>query len=148
MKVSANFQIKELVHPEFIADHGEAKMVRVIKRYAPYMLLGLEQLKSFVGGDSIIVNDYVFGGHYINSGLRHPLYPLKNSSLLSAHYYMKATDCKFKNRNIAELQESILENPHLHPYIERMENARYTKTWLHVQWGYRIPNNSIQIFKP
>lgn len=112
------------------------------------MLLGVEQLKTVVDGESITVNDYKWGGDFINSGVRHAQFPLKNSSLLSAHYFMQALDCKFKNRNIVELQQSIIENPYHHRYITRMEDARSTPTWLHVQFGYRLPNHSIEIFKP
>lgn len=146
MKATKNFDIKELVHPAFISEHGEAKMVRVLKEYAPLMLLGLEQLKDFIGGGSIVINDYKWGGNYNSSGLRHHSEPVGAS--MSAHYFMLATDCKFKDRTVRDVQLSILENPHLHPYIVRMEDYKSTPSWLHVQWGYRMPGKDIRIFKP
>jgi hypothetical protein len=146
MKVSKSFAISELVHPAYIKLYGEAKMCRVVQEYAPFMLLGLEQLKEFIGGDSIIINDYKWGGNFESSGLRHHSDPV--GAELSAHYFMLATDCKFKGRSVADVQHAILDNPELHPYIVRMEDCVSTPSWLHVQWNYRPPNQSIRIFKP
>ena len=80
------------------------------------------------------------------TGLRHHDDPV--GAGLSAHYFMCATDCKIKGRNLEGLQNQILDNPHLHPYIVRMENAAVTKSWLHIQWGYRLPNEQIEVFRP
>ena len=146
MKASKSFDIKELVHPAYIDQHGEEKMVRVVKEYAPFMLLGLEQLKDFIGGGSVVINDYKWGGNKDSSGLRHHSEPV--GAELSAHYFMQATDCKFKDRSVADIQHAILDNPELNPYIARMEDCTATPSWLHVQWGYRLPNDSIRLFKP
>jgi hypothetical protein len=146
MKATKNFDIKELVHPSYIEKYGADKMCFVLKEYAPFMLLGLEQLKDFIGGDSVTINTYKWGGNYVNSGLRSYDEPV--GAELSAHYFMQATDCKFKDRTIHDVQLSILENPHLHPYIVRMEDYKSTPSWLHVQWGYRMPDTDIRIFKP
>lgn len=145
MKVTDHFHIEELVHPQYIADHGGNKMVRVMHRYAQPMLVGLERLREYTDA-SVIVNDYKFGGSYINSGLRHRAAPF--GAELSAHYFMMATDSKHKGRSIKDLQESILMDAHQHPNIVRMEDYRDTPTWLHVQWGCRNPNQSIEIFRP
>jgi hypothetical protein len=109
------------------------------------MLIGIERLREFVD-ESIIVNDYKFGGSFINSGVRHPDFPF--GSRLSAHYFMLATDNKVKGRSIKDLQEDILLNQHSHPNIVRMEDYRDTPTWLHCQYGYRQPSESIEIFRP
>jgi len=145
MKVTDHFDIKELVHPAFISEHGEAKMIRVMRNYAQPMLVGIERLREFVD-ESIIVNDYKFGGAFINSGVRHPSVPY--GSRLSAHYFMLATDNKIKGRSIKDIQEMILMNAHSHPNIVRMEDHRDTPTWLHVQWGCRNPNDQIEVFRP
>ncbi len=145
MKASTHFDIKELVHPLFIEDHGEEKMVRVMKEYAPWLLVGLENLKDFISGDSIIINDYKWGGHYKSSGLRHHDDPV--GAEMSGHYYFRSMDCKVK-RNVKELQLDILDNQRLHPYILRMEDARHTPTWLHIDFGYRLPNHKIRVFSP
>jgi len=143
---TTNFHVKELVHPLFIEQHGEGKMIKVLNNYAPFLLLGIEQLKTFIGGNSITINDYKWGGNFESSGLRHHAAPV--GAGLSAHYFMCATDCKFKHWNIADLQQQILENAASHPYIVRMEDARSTPTWLHIQWGYRLPGKTINVFKP
>lgn len=145
MKVSKRFDIRELVHPEFIIEHGEEKMIRVFKRYAPDTLKGLEMLREWVD-ESITINDYKWGGAYINSGLRHPMYEF--GSGLSAHRFFLAMDCKFENKSIKDVQEDILDNQDKHPYIVRMEDYHKTPTWLHVQFGLREKNKQIEIFLP
>ena len=57
MKVNKYFDIRELVHPEYIIEYGEAKMVKVFQNYAPDTLKGLDTLREWVD-ESIIVNDY------------------------------------------------------------------------------------------
>jgi len=145
MKVTEHFDISELVHPEYINEHGAEKMVQVLRRYAYPMLTGIERLREFVD-EPIIVNDYKFGGSFINSGVRHPDFPF--GSRLSAHYYMLADDCKIKGRDVRSIQEDIMMSQHLHPNIVRMEDYRDTPTWLHVQWGCRQPNEQIKVFRP
>ena len=150
MKITKNFSIKELVHPSFIEEYGEAKMVRVVKRYAPLMLLGLEQLKTFLFNATVTINDYEWNDNnpYINSGVRSHRQPLPGSSLLSAHYFMQATDCKFGGYTVQDVYKEILDNQDEHPYIVRMEHIDSTPTWLHIQWGYRLPGQDIIVFKP
>jgi hypothetical protein len=145
MKITKHFAIEEIVHPEYIEDHGRVKMVNVFKRYAPLTLEGLETLREWVD-ESIIINDYKYGGSFINSGLRHPNFPL--GSPLSAHYFMLAMDCKFKNRSVKDVQQDILNNQDAHPLITRMEDYRDTPTWLHVQFGLRPKNETIKVFRP
>jgi len=145
MKVTAHFDIKEIVHPEFIIEHGEEKMIKLFKSYAPNTLIGLETLREWVD-EPITINDYKYGGGFINSGLRHPSDHL--GSELSAHRFFLAMDCKFKGRTIKDIQEDILMNAHMHPNIVRMEDYRDTPTWLHCQFSMREPNQQINIFRP
>ena len=145
MKVTDHFDIRELVHPEFIIEYGEAKMVKVFKSYAPDTLKGIETLREWVD-ESIIINDYKWGGSFINSGLRHPSDHL--GSELSGHRFFLCMDCKFDTKTVKEVQESILDNPANHPNIVRMENYRDTPTWLHVQFGRREPNQQMTVFRP
>ena len=147
MKVSPHFHIEELVHPEYINEHGAAKMIRVFQRYAPDTLEGLETLREWLDAP-LSINTYKFGGGFINSGLRHPIYPLPGASPLSAHYFMLAMDCKIKGRAIKDVQEDILMNQHIHPLISRMEDYRDTPSWLHLQFGRRKKNEQINVFRP
>ncbi|MDA3854265.1 MAG: hypothetical protein PF444_08510 [Bacteroidales bacterium] len=161
MKVSKNFSIFELVHPLYIEEHGQNKMVKVLQNLAAPMLQAIEDMKTFVSGETITVNNYMWdadyksGGWeaikdrkdlYVSSGLRHFKDPV--GAGMSAHYYMQAVDLKFRDRDIQELQQSILETPYLHPCIVRMEDPHYTRSWLHIQTQYRKPNELINVFKP
>jgi hypothetical protein len=145
MKITDNFHIEELVHPEYIIEHGAAKMAKVFKRYAPDTLEGLDTLREWLD-EPITINDYKWAGSFINSGLRHPSDHL--GSELSAHRFFLAMDCKFKGRTIKDAQEDILMNQDAHPLIARMEDYRDTPTWLHVQFGRRKPNQTIEVFRP
>jgi len=148
MKITDHFHVEELVHPEYIEQYGREKMIKVMRDYgyATPMLEGIEQLRSFLGDESIIINDWKFGGGRVDSGLRWRGISL--GSPLSGHMWMLSTDSKHKDRNIKDIQEDILNSQTLHPHIVRMEDYRDTPTWLHIQWGYRPKNKSIQIFRP
>ena len=147
MKITKHFHIEELVHPEYIERYGAKKMIKVMRDYgyATPMLDGLERLREFFD-ESIIVNDYKFGGSFVDSGLRFRGESIGGS--LSAHMWMLATDCKIKGKSIKDAQEDILMNAHSHPNIVRMEDYRDTPSWLHCQYGYRKPNEQIKIFRP
>ena len=147
MKITEHFHIEELVAPQYIEKYGAAKMIKVMRDYgyATPMLDGLERLREFLD-EPIIINDYKFGGSFLDSGLRYRGESI--GSDLSAHMFMLATDCKIKGRNIKDVQEDILMSSHLHPNIIRMEDYRDTPSWAHIQWGYRKPNDQIQIFRP
>jgi len=145
MKITEHFHVEELVHPEYIIEYGAEKMARVFKRYAPDTLEGLETLREWVD-ESVTINDYKWGGPFINSGLRHPSDHL--GSELSAHRFFLAMDCKFKERTIKDVQDDILGNQDKHPLISRMEDYRDTPSWCHIQFGRRSPNQTIKVFRP
>ena len=145
MKANKHFDIRELVHPEFIIEYGEAKMVKVFKSYAPDTLKGLDTLREWFD-EPIIINDYKFGGAFVNSGLRHPSDHL--GSELSGHRFFLCMDCKFKGRAIKDVQEDILMNANKHPNITRMEDYRDTPSWAHIQFGWRAPDQQINVFRP
>ena len=135
------------MHPKYIAKYGAEKMIKVMRDYgyATPMLDGLERLREFLD-EPIIINDYKFGGSFVDSGLRY-----RDESLgsdLSAHMWMLATDCKIKGRDIRSIQEDIMLSSHLHQNIMRMEDYRDTPTWCHIQWGHRKPNEAIKVFRP
>ncbi len=143
MKASDNFTVKELVDPETVNILGD----RAINAIHPFRLITLEQLRKFViekTGDGITINDYEWGGQFQYSGTRPFTY--KKGAKFSTHRYMNTDDCKFKGITPIEVQQHIMDNQDLYPYIVRMENAEITKTWLHIENGYR--NGSIIIFNP
>ena len=147
MKITENFHVEELVHPKYIEMYGAAKMIRVMRDYgyATPMLEGIERLREFIDA-SIVINDYKWGGGFVDSGLRWR--GVSVGSDMSGHMWMLCTDNKIKGRSIQDTQEDILMNQHSHPNIVRMEDHRDTLTWLHVQWGCRPRNKSIEVFRP
>ena len=142
MQLSTHFALEELVHPKIFEIVGE----RSADFLHPNLIVTLEQMKTHFGkNQSIVVNDYLWGGAYLNSGLRLP--DSKVGATLSAHRFGCAVDCKFKGQDIDDVQENILQHPHKFPFITRMESAAFTKTWLHVEVGaYR--NKDILVFNP
>ena len=154
MRLTDHFQVEELVSPYYIDTYGAKKMKKIIRRYNPLMLLGLENLKAFLNGEAITINNYLFGGSYTNSGLRH--WSTTVGAELSAHKFLQATDNKYKNTDPKEVEQQIMDNQEMHPYIVRMEDSRSTRSsrgrlgrhWHHIQWGYRLPHENIILFKP
>jgi len=138
VNISTNFSIKELVDPETVEALGE----RARNVILPFLPVTLEKLRDFTG--PIKVNDYEFGGNFKYSGTRP--YTYKKGATFSSHRYGNTADCKFKDLTPVEVQKHIIENQDLYPHIVRMENAEITKTWLHVESGFR--SGDIIIFNP
>ncbi len=139
MKLTTNFQLEELVHPEIYDRIGS----RSFDFLNPLLPLAVQGLRDEFG--SITVNDWVWGGNFINSGLRMPNYP-DGFAELSSHRFGCAADCKFADADPLQVQLYIKSHADDFPYITRMENAEITKTWLHVEVGKR--GNNIIIFNP
>jgi len=57
-------------------------------------------------------------------------------------------DCKFYDATPIKVQKYLLEHQDDFPYIVRMEDAKITKTWLHVEVGKRPLGQKIKVFKP
>ncbi len=146
MKVTKHFSAEEILHPSIIETYGLATCKFALETYALEMLKALETMSDFISNEPIIINDYKWGGGFTNSGVRVMSDPV--GSALSGHYAWRCCDLKFKTRDPIAVQDSIMENQHMHPNIVRMEDARITKTWLHLQFGTRLPNEHIAIFKP
>jgi len=138
MQISTNFSVKELVDPETVEALGE----RARNVILPFLPVVLEKLREYTG--SITVNDYEWGGNFKYSGTRP--YTYKKGAAFSSHRYGNTTDCKFKGITPLEVQTYILDNPDDYPHIVRMEDAAITKTWLHIETGFR--SGDIKVFKP
>lgn len=139
MKLTTNFQLEELVHPDIYDKVGD----RAFDFLNPLLPLALQGLRDEFG--SITVNDWVWGGNFVDSGLRLPHGTV--GAKLSSHRFGAAADCKFAEADPAQLQHYIKSNAGEFPYITRMENADITKTWLHVEVGKRS-SDFIIIFNP
>ena len=170
MKLTTNFQLQELVHPEIYAKVGERCADWLHHDLAPT----LQQLRDDFG--PIEVNTWVWGGAFVDSGLRKGVYDPTDNELqvltsrlfddaitfenyreelkrmhskyaeFTAHRGGAAADAKFEDADPQQVQAYILANPDKYPTIVRMENAAITTTWLHLEVGTR--RQPIQIFNP
>lgn len=177
MKVTDNFSIEELVHPD-IFNHpaiGE----RCVDFIHPEAAPTLELIKTATN-DVITINDWMWKGveaaNYVDSGLRMPvIIPSKEEVVivlnghddfdttydglvklfkgvgapLSSHREGCGFDLKFKNMTAAEAYRFIIDNQHLFPHITRMENINKTPSWVHIEIGAaRAPGVNIVVFNP
>jgi len=142
MKLSDNFDLRELVAPEIY--NNPAIGDRAVDFISVNATAMLEDLRADFG--PITVNNWHMGGNYTNSGLRAP-----NSSVgaaLSAHRFGTAFDLKFSDHIPVYVYFEILNNQAKYPFISRMENAEITKTWLHVEFSTKQREGEIKIFNP
>lgn len=138
MKLTANFKLKELVHPDIINRVGD----RAADFLHPELANTLQALRDRFG--SIVVNGKYKGKEFTSSGLRLPYG--KVGAILSSHKFGCAADCKFVDIEPIDVQNYIIQHQDEFPSITRLENALVTKTWLHVETGVR--ENSIRVFNP
>ena len=144
MKISDNFDIRELVHSD-IYNHP-AIGVRCVDFIHPEAVNVLESLKSATK-DVITINNWLWGGQYVNSGLRMP----KGSvgAELSSHRFGCGFDLKFKRLSPQEAHAYIVENQSMFPNITRMEAIEKTPGWAHLEVGAaRAPGVDIVVFNP
>jgi hypothetical protein len=139
MKLTTDFQLQELVHKAIYTRIGN----RCADFLNPMLAPTCQALRDEFG--SIIINDYMWGGKFTDSGLREPHGII--GARFSAHKFGNAADLKFKTMTPIEVQSMIMEDPSKFPYITRMENAEITKTWLHIETSVRR-NSPIKIFNP
>ena len=138
MKVSSNFQLQEFVHPVIFNRIGG----RSLDFLHPHLVLAVQDLRDTFG--PIVVNDWMWGGRFRDSGLRMP-----NGTVgaeLSAHRFGTAVDLKFADVTAEDVQSEILLSPGEYSSITRMENAAKTRSWLHLEVGVR--HGEIVIFNP
>lgn len=138
MRLTENFKLKELVHPDLLSSIGD----RAADFLHPMLPIVLQSLRDEFG--LIIVNGRYHGIDFIDSGLRMPDGDV--GARLSAHRFGCAADLKFLDADPEQVQHYINQNNVVYPHITRMENAAITKTWLHVEVGQRY--GDIVVFDP
>lgn len=136
-KLSDHFFLEELVDQETLKHVGD----RAQNFLHPFLIPVLERLREFTG--PIIINDWVYGGHYNCSGLRGPSCAV--GSLYSAHRFGTAVDVKCK-KSPEEVVGFILDNSENFQEVIRIENPAHTPTWTHIEVGKR--EGPIYIFNP
>jgi hypothetical protein len=174
MKISENFDLKELVNPNIYSRIGD-RAADFLNVNTPSVL---EDLRADFG--PITVNDWPFGGNYKDSGLREPvIIPSKDDLLnviktmnvnrsdgdqkvydelvklfkgvgapMSSHRFGCTFDLKFKDHKPEYVYFHILNNQDKYPYISRMENAERTVTWLHIEICTLPRKGDIIVFNP
>jgi len=149
LKISDNFDIRELVHPD-IFDICGMRSKAYINPHLPTTLETLKRcLTELLDSDkveSVVVNNWIWGGAYIDSGLRLPRGNV--GSKLSGHKFGTCADTKYNHHTPQEVFAFITENQELFPYISRMEDISATPTWNHIEVGDSERVGNIYIFKP
>lgn len=138
MKLTANFRLDELAHPDIIQVVGQ----RAADFLHPELAPTLQAIRDKFG--MIVVNGQFRGKDFISSGLRLPYGDV--GAVLSSHRFGCAADCKFYDVEPIEVQNYIISHQDEFPHITRLENALITETWLHVETGKR--NRSIRVYNP
>jgi len=139
MNLTTNFQLEELVHPDIYEKCGD----RSADFLHPMLAPTVQDIRDEFG--RLIINDWLWGGRFESSGLRLPHGTV--GAMLSAHKFGTAADLKFDDADPQQVQSYILTNIDKWPHITRMENAKKTKTWLHLEVGQRT-SNDIYVFNP
>ena len=134
------FSLQELVHPSFLTYPDNILWSRF---HAPY-LATLDSLRDRYG--AIVINGVYKGQLYQNSGARP--FDTTIGAALSMHKLWAAFDLKFMDLSPEEVMMDILSHEANWGVIGRMEDARQTKTWLHIDFGNRSTTRAIHIFKP
>ena len=149
-KVSENFMLQELIHPDIYKHPAIGdRAIDFIHSGIPFTLEALKKNLSRELADDVkeivTVNDWMFGGKYVDSGLRLP--NSKVGAPLSAHRFGTAVDCKFKYHTAEQAYYHILNNQDKYPFISRVEGVDHTPTWLHVECTEHREGD-VQIFNP
>lgn len=139
MKLTDNFSLSELVHPDIIERIGD----RAADFLHPQLPTTLQALRDKFG--AITVNGTFRGKTFTDSGLRHP--KSKVGAKLSSHRFGTAADLKFYEITPIEVQEYIVRHQNEFPAIRRMEDAKVTVTWLHIETTF-LRKGNIYVFKP
>jgi len=141
MKLSKNFSLEELVHPDFINMLGD----RAAHLINPRLVDTCQALRDQVQ-TGITINDWHRGGNFKFSGLR----PLDSTvgAKRSMHKTGKAADLKFTGLTAEKVYYHILNNQDKYPYIIRMESIDYTPSWIHIECDYDKRAGQIAIFNP
>jgi hypothetical protein len=96
--------------------------------------------------EGITINDWLWGGNFVNSGLRLPKGDV--GAEFSGHKFGYVGDGKFEKSEAAEVHKMILDNPEKFPYITRMESILATPTWVHLETSSTRRDGDIKVFQP
>ena len=128
MYIPKFFKAYELVPPEIYASRKDKSFELIDVR----VLITLDDLRMFFG--PCIINDWYWGGHFEQSGLRTVDAP--EFSPTSQHTFGRAMDCKFKEASAETVRKFVIET-RLLSHITFLEND--------VDWFHFDVRNTKQI---
>ncbi len=123
MRKPIHFRVEEFVPPEAFKKRGQ----KAIELMDDRIIITADQLKKAFPDGTITINNWVWGGSRVSSGLRIPSSPHYSST--SQHSFGRAIDAVFSSYHIDEVRGHILANPDKFPHINFME---VDISWLHV----------------
>ena len=115
-----HFIVQELVPPSVYDRLGDRALILVDER----SVITLDVLRDNLG--KCIVNDWCFGGHFEQSGLRTDECP--EFSPTSQHTFGRAMDSKFEKYSASEVRKFVIDNKELFPFITFIEDD---VSWFH-----------------
>jgi len=140
-----NFKIQELVSKELYGMIGD----NAIKLFSPLLLSDLDRfasdIKKDLGVRSVVINDWLWGGAYNQSGFREM--GSDTGVPNSMHKKGGAFDLKFKGCTIQQAFKYLIANQDKYPHIRRVENIQHTPTWLHID-DKPVDYLGIHVFNP
>lgn len=119
-----HFKLQELVGPEFYTRWGE----RSWEWLQVPSLMTIDAIRKRYG--AVTINTWADGGQFHESGLRD--FATATGAGYSQHKFGGAFDLKFGAIAPTEVFDELLAHPEYAPMLTTMEDARITKTWLHV----------------
>jgi hypothetical protein len=142
MKVAKDFVLQEFVHPELYRIFGNQAI-----RFVDERLITIAQFVRDVIDCPIDVNTYVYGGNYIDRGVRLP--ESRIGAKFSMHKLGKAIDISSRFMGIEEIYNLIrkYDKDLFDMGLRRIEDIIYTPTWLHLDVA-NTRHHSIQIIAP
>ncbi len=122
-----HFRIEELISPELFEQFKDRQHI-LWQQFDVRGLYSLDMLRELFG--STTVNNWLWGGKYVSSGLR--LSGDSHYSPTSQHSHGRGFDLKFKNEKPETVRAFIIRNPQHEKlkYITCIEKD--TPTWLHI----------------
>jgi uncharacterized protein YcbK (DUF882 family) len=127
MKISANFDLRELVCPAAYDKLGDNA-----RWLLDPQLVNVVQAIRDISGKSVVVNNWHYGGTYKNSGYRSP--NSTTGASYSMHKLGKAADLKIAGMTPSQSLQLIKDNwEKLNSLgLTTVEDISCTPTWLHV----------------
>jgi hypothetical protein len=127
IKVSENFFLDEFIDPVTYAELGAKSIDRISRK-----LIAIAQFIRTKTGKTIVINNWIAGGRFKESGLRQA--DTKTGSKLSQHKIGQAIDLKQLNVSGKDWHKFVEENAKelFRLGVRRIECDKLAATWLHI----------------